>query len=139
MPSIRFRHDNRRVIIPITILPPWPPDSLDGAETTALLDTGATTTGITPRIVDQLNLESLGKRPLGSARGDEQAERYLVRVGLVDQDGDPNEPRFPYIFPEKMVFALKNSFRLDALVGMDILSECDFEMNRDGNCVLRFG
>ncbi|MEM8697448.1 MAG: retroviral-like aspartic protease family protein [Pseudomonadota bacterium] len=139
MPSVRFRHDNRRVIIPITLLPPWPPDSLDGLETNALLDTGATTTGITPRVVEQLKLESLGKRPLGSARGDELAERYLVRIGLVDRDGDPNEPRFPYIFSEKMVFALKNSFRLDALLGMDVLSECDFEMNRNGNCVLRFG
>ncbi len=138
MSIIRVKHDSRRIVIPILLLAPFPPNNLSGIETTALLDTGATTSGITPRIVKQLELEDRGKRPLGSARGESQVERHLFRVGFKSA-GEDNENSFPYIFESVMGFALTDSFQLDALIGMDILSQCDFHMQKSGDCTLRFG
>ena len=139
MLHISVRHDGRRIVIPIMLFAPEPPEKLEGVEATALIDTGATISGITPRMVRRLGLENLGKRPLGSARGEEQAERHLVRFGFNADPGDSDSPTFPYIFDAKMVFALTDAFHLDALIGMDILRECDFEMTRQGRCTLRFG
>ena len=76
-------NDRRRIILPVVILKPEPVTDLDGYKAMALLDTGATTTGITPRVIDALGLLSFGKRPLGSAQGDGQADRYLFRIGLM--------------------------------------------------------
>jgi hypothetical protein len=50
-----------------------------------------------------------------------------------------DEPASPYIFGDVSGFELSDSFSLDALIGMDILRHCDFEMRRDGLCRLRFG
>jgi len=36
-------------------------------------------------------------------------------------------------------FELAGSFQFEALLGMDILGECDLVMRRDGSCTLRFG
>ena len=82
MLHLECSNDRRRITLPIVILRPEPVTNLEGYRAMALLDTGATTTGITPRVADALGLLSLGKRPLGSAQGDGQADRYLFRVGL---------------------------------------------------------
>lgn len=104
----------------------------------ALLDTGATNSGLTPRIIDQLGLESYGKRPLGSARGEEQTPRYFFRIGFQPaNEGDV--PQFPFIFEEVDGFELRNSFQFDALIGMDVLRHCDFIMRRNGQWSLSFG
>jgi hypothetical protein len=134
--TIEWRHDGRRIVLPVIILPPDPATDLNGIEAVALLDTGSTTSGITPRIARALDLTKRGKRPLGSAQGEGQAERYLFRVGLKPP---LEQPTFPYIFGDVSGFELSDSFQLGALIGMDILRECDFEMRRDGLCRLRFG
>ncbi|MEA3002472.1 MAG: hypothetical protein QOH81_1260 [Sphingomonadales bacterium] len=104
----------------------------------ALVDTRSTISGITRRVAEQLGLVGRGKRPLSSAQGEGQAERYLFRVGLVPA-GEGGIPAFPYVFDEVMGFELTNSFQFDALLGMDILGQCDLELYRDGRCRLRFG
>jgi hypothetical protein len=50
-----------------------------------------------------------------------------------------NAPAFPYVFDEVIGFELTNSFQFDALLGMDILSQCDLRLDRDGGCRLSFG
>lgn len=102
----------------------------------ALVDTGSTTSGITPKVASRLDLAKRGKRPLGSAQGEGQAERYLFRVAL---DVPSEQPDFPYVFEDVSGFERAETFAFDALLGMDILSQCDFEMRRDGWCRLSFG
>ena len=75
--GIERRHDGRRIILPVTILRPTPATDLSGYGGMAPVDTGATTSGITPRVARSLGLAPRGKRPLGSAQGEGQAERYL--------------------------------------------------------------
>jgi hypothetical protein len=133
---IEWRHDGRRLVVPVVILPPEPTSILTGVEAAALLDTGSTTSAITRRIAKGFGLQPLGKRPLGSAQGLGQAERYLFRIGLRPPiDG----PAFPFLFDEVSGFELSDSFELDALIGMDILKQCDFSMRRARACSLTFG
>jgi hypothetical protein len=133
---VDWRHDGRRILLPIVILPPAPSTDLTGFETAALLDTGSTTTGITPRVAKHLGLTPRGKRPMGSIHGEGQAERYIFRVGVQLPDSAPS---FPFVFDDVEGFELRESFQLDVLLGMDILRQCGFEMNRGGNCRLTLG
>jgi hypothetical protein len=139
MYHLECSNDRRRIVLPVVILKPEPVTDFDGYRGLALLDTGATTTGITPRVVETLGLLGMGKRPLGSAHGDGQAERYLFRVGLHSTGAVQEASSFPYTFEAIMGFGLTGSFRLDALLGMDILSQCDLQMDRSGRTVLSFG
>lgn len=126
----------RRIVLPIRILQATPSTDVFGIEVMALLDTGSTTTGITPRRARELGLPKRGKKPLGSAQGEGQAERYLFRVGL-SVGGDTRA--LPFIFDDIVGFELSDSFSLDALIGMDILGQCDFSMRRNGEWSLAFG
>jgi predicted aspartyl protease len=133
---VEWQHDGRRIVLPVIILQPAPSTDLTGYSAQALLDTGSTTSGITPRVAQSLGLAKRGKRPLGSAQGEGQAERYLFRVGLrVPSEG----PAFPFIFDDVSGFELAATFQLDSLIGMDILRRCGFEMHPDGRCSLEFG
>jgi len=43
------------------------------------------------------------------------------------------------VFEEVNGFELKNVSAFDVLLGMDILANCDFSMERDRRCRLAFG
>ena len=133
---IEWQHDGHRILLPIIILPPTPSTDLTGFEGRALLDTGSTTSGVTPRVARSLALIKRGKRPLGSAQGEGQAERYLFRVGVRPTS---QTPVFPYVFEDTVGFELAETFQFDALLGMDVLRQCDFTMSRTGHCTLQFG
>lgn len=133
---IDWRHDGRRIVLPILILRPDPSRDLSGFQAEALIDTGSTTSGITPRVAEFLDLPKRGKRPLGSAQGEGQAERYLFRIALPLAGEIPN---LPFVFDDVSGFELASSFVLDALVGMDILRQCGFSINPQRRCVLQFG
>jgi hypothetical protein len=139
MLEIDWRREQRRLVIPVLILAPSPAGDLTGVEGQALIDTGSTTSGITKAVASTLGLVGRGKRPLGSAQGEGQAERYLFRIGLKAGPTAEAEPSFPFIFEEVIGFELTNNFQLEALLGMDILGQCDLAMRRDGRCLLRFG
>lgn len=134
MSEIEWRREPRRVLLPIAILAPEPVTDLTSVTARALVDTGSTTSGVSGRIAHQLRLPRLGKRPLTSAHGEGQVERFLFRVALALEGAT-----LPFIFGEVMGFELKGDFAFDALLGMDILSQCDLVMERSGRCALRFG
>jgi hypothetical protein len=134
--SIEGRTDGRRIVLPIRILQATPSSDVFGIEATALLDTGSTTSGVTPRCARELGLPKRGKKPLGSAQGEGQAERYLFRIGPA-VPGDAS--LLPFIFDDVVGLELMESFSLDALIGMDILRQCDFSMRRNGAWSLTFG
>lgn len=137
MSVIEWRCDRRRIILPILILKPAPASDLTHYEVSALLDTGANVSGVATHIAKKLDLPGIGRRPLMSAQGLGQAKRFLFRVGL--KQPESSAATLPFIFEETMGFELIDGTNLDAVLGMDILSQCDFELRRDGTCRLSFG
>ena len=140
MSEISCRHDGKRILLNIAILPPGT-DLTNWKTIRALLDTGATNSGVTGAVAEKLGLPMIGKRPLSGVHGEEQVERYLFRIGLfADADAASNiAPRLPFTFDETEGFRLREGFQFEALVGMDILSQCDFSCDRRHNVLLRFG
>lgn len=136
---IEWKRDRRRIVVPVALLRPFDGKDMDHITGAALLDTGATASGITPRVVNALGLTGKGKRPLSSAHGEQQTERYLFRIGLFPETANPDIPQLPYIFDDVLGFELQDSFKFEALIGMNILSQCDFTMDRQGYCTLTFG
>ena len=139
MSVIEWRREPRRILLPCLILAPFPVIDLSGIEARALIDTGSSVSGISESIAEQLNLSRLGKRPLRSAQGEGQIERYAFRVGVqpTGKAGEPNH--FPFVFEEVIGIELTNAFEFNALIGMDILGQCDLTMTRTGHCTLSFG
>ncbi len=135
MSAVEWRHDGRRPILPVTILPPGM-NPLDGIEVPALIDTGATASGISGNLAGRLGLSSIGKRLLASAHTDDHVDRYIFRVGLVP---DGAAPAIPFVFEEVQGFRLRDGFLFEAIIGMDILGQCDLSMDRMRRCRLVFG
>jgi hypothetical protein len=94
--------------------------------------------------VEQLDLTPVAKRQLLSARAIVQVERYLFRIGI-ESPSDSVAPAFPFVFDVTLGFELGSDLsadpkrRIDAVLGMDVLSECDFSTDRTGRCRLDFG
>jgi hypothetical protein len=137
MSVIEWRCDRRRIVLSILILKPAPTSDLTHYEVSALLDTGANVSGVATHIAKTLDLPGIGRRPLMSAQGLGQAKRFLFRVGLKQPGSDA--ATLPFIFEETMGFELIDGTNLDAVLGMDVLSQCDLELRRDGTCRLSFG
>src|SRR5690349_7495741 len=125
---IEWRREHRRILLPIIILAPYPVTDLTGVDAVALIDTGSSVSGVAAGLAQALGLVGLGKRPLKSAQGEGQIERYAFRVGLKHDDSNA----FPFVFEEVIGIELTNAFEFNALIGMDILGQCDFRSHRDG-------
>jgi hypothetical protein len=139
MQIIEWRREPHRVRLPVLILRPSPVADLAGEAGKALIDTGSTVSGVPLRTANSLGLTRRGRQPLGSAQGLWNAERYAFRIGLMPDYSPPARPRFPFIFDSVIGIELPDAFEFDALLGMDILGQCDFAMNRRGVCRLVFG
>lgn len=139
MSAIEWQREPRRILLPILVLAPYPITDLTGLQARALLDTGSSVSGLASRLASSLGLVGLGKRPLLSAQGEGQVERYAFRVGLTAGPEGDGQPAFPFVFAEVIGIELTNAFEFDALLGMDILGQCDLHLQRDGRCRLAFG
>lgn len=134
MSAIEWRSEPRRILLPCLVLAPFPATDLTGVEATALIDTGSSVSGVASGLAKDLGLVGLGKRPLKSAQGEGQVERYAFRIGLT-----PKNPGFPFVFEEVIGIELTDAFEFTALIGMDILAQCDLILERGGRCEIRFG
>jgi hypothetical protein len=134
---IDWRREPRRILLPIIILRPFPVTDLSGMEATALVDTGSSVSGVSRDLAQSLGLVGLGKRPLKSAQGEGQVERYAFRLGLRAEAS--GEATFPFVFDEVIGIEHTSAFDFNALLGMDILKQCDFASGRSGLCSLVFG
>lgn len=110
---------------------------------TALLDTGATASGIGPSVVRALQLKSHMKKRLLSATEEVFADYFVFRIGFHTTDqlsriGD-NLTEWPYVFQEVEGFSWRRASDFDVIIGMDILSQCDLAFDRNGTCRLQFG
>lgn len=119
MSVVEWKREPRRILLPIQILRPFPVTELTGAEATALLDTGSSVSGVASALAKRLGLHGLGKRPLVSAQGEGQVERYAFRVGFLPDRLPDHPPSFPFVFDEVIGIELTNAFEFDALLGMD--------------------
>jgi predicted aspartyl protease len=138
MLEIEWQREARRILLPALILPPAADGDPTSTGCTALLDTGSTTSGVARHVAQKLGLMELGRRPLSSAQGEGQAQRFLFRIGL-SPARETEVPRFPFVFDDVIGFELTNAFQFEALLGMDVLSQCDFTTSRSGRCRLGFG
>lgn len=128
------------MVIPAAILRADDPADLRFEQVTALIDTGATASGIMPRVVEALALEPHGKRLVKGAHNDAMVDAFVFRIGLFpDRPDDTAPPSLPYLFEAIMGLRFGPSEHFDAIIGMDILGQCDFAMTRNGNCRLAFG
>ena len=110
---------------------------------TALLDTGATVSGIGPRVIAGLGLKSYAKNRLGSATEERFVDCYLFRLGLFSTEQVALEQLgpgdLPFIFGDLDGFSWSRIADFDVILGMDVLSRCDLDISRAGRCTLTFG
>ncbi len=142
MPELRWRHSGNRVLLPLCVLRPGNPTDLTYFSATALLDTGATVSGLGPKPIQALGLESYGKNRLKSATDEKFVEYYVFRVGFLarsERAEDSHTPALPFTFDEIDGFSWSRFADFDVILGMDVLRKCDLSMDRDKRCVLRFG
>lgn len=133
--QIDWTHNGRRVILPVQILGADNVADMTSVDAVALIDTGATVSGINGDIARSLDLQPVGKRPIMTAHGLAHIEHYLFRMGVYP---DGWKSPYPFIFQEVIGLSLSGTENFSALIGMDILKKCDFTMDRTGNCRLAF-
>jgi hypothetical protein len=140
LPSLEGKHDGRRVVLPVAVLGADKPSDLTFETGTALLDTGATSSAITPRFVRQLGLLSTGKRPIMVATEQRLLDFFVFRLGLFENAGPLlGNSQWPHVFAETEGFQIQQSHNFDVLLGMDVIGQCDLKMERSGTWCLEFG
>jgi hypothetical protein len=111
---------------------------------TGLLDTGATGTGLRQDVIDRLKLQKRGRRRIFTANGDLVANEHLIRIGLYPGRFEtyPFELAgiLPYVLErQSLAHSLHPNFSFELIIGMDIISQADLTVSREGRCALAFG
>jgi Aspartyl protease len=88
--TCRYAAKSPRLTSEIEIFPAFvPPDQPQGKKYHALYDTGGTHSSISPQVVADLNLASIGAQNVGVGGGTLTTTAHLVNIGL------PNKVMFP--------------------------------------------
>lgn len=124
-------------MLPVAVLPSRNPNDLTFETYIGLLDTGATASWISSRIVQKFELESIGKKPVAVATEIRQRPAFVFRLGLMGDDQPASS--LPIVFAETIGFEISQADGFDVLLGMDVLSQTDFSMFRTGRWTLSFG
>jgi Aspartyl protease len=144
MPHIRWRHNSARLILPAVVLPPhYAGNASDAVRTDALIDTGATSSGLRLDVARTLGLPAKGTKRVLTANGMLMAEEYLFRVGLVV--GDYLDPSFdpgtqlPFVLDRGVMgFGLEIGFPYALLIGMDVIGSGNLTVRKDGTALFEF-
>lgn len=145
MPAISWAHDSRALVLPIVVMgDAYSDNPFQSIHTTGLLDTGATSSGISHALVEQLGVLPRGRRRLGTANGEIVSNEYLIRVGFVC--GDYRDPAFdtrtalPFVLDREIrAFELQPSVSYPVLIGMDVIGSGDLTIRRDGSAKFLIG
>ena len=137
MAEIEWRHEGQRLVIPVAILPSIVAPNANQIEIVeALIDTGATGTGLRSDVAERLSLMGRGRRRILTANGDILVPEYRVRIGLFPGSFDGPATAPSTAFPTVLDFgilahALRPIFPYSVLLGMDVLHRCDLILHRD--------
>ena len=137
MAEIRWRHAGQRLVLPVAVLPSLAaPNSSQMEIVEALIDTGATGTGLRPDVARRLEIPGRGRRRVLTANGDILVPEYRIRLGFYPGtfEGEPNPPptAMPHVLELGLLaHALRDLFTYPLLIGMDVLNQCDLEILRD--------
>jgi predicted aspartyl protease len=116
--TCRYNVRSLRLTSEIEIFPAFDPSQSQekGKKYQALYDTGATHSSISPKVVAELGLASVGAQKVGVGGGELTTTVHLVNIGL------PNKVMFQMM----RVAQISLHGHIDALIGMDILGVGDF-------------
>jgi hypothetical protein len=104
----------------------------------ALIDTGSTATSISPLAVQRLNLRSGGKRDMMTANGPRRARYYDFRIGFYSRREDGSAQFHILEKPVSGVALNVENVVFDILLGMDVISQGDLIIRRDGSFTFEF-
>jgi hypothetical protein len=127
----RYQGRSPRLTSEIEIFPAFVPPAQQppGEKYTALYDTGATHSSISPQVVADLNLASIGATNVGVGGGTLTTTSHLVNIALANR----------VMFSMMRVAKIALHGGIDALIGMDILGMGDFAVtHHQGNTTFSF-
>lgn len=149
MPLIQGRHDGRAATIPVAIVDVAKyrehkisaNDIFKGAKPfRALIDTGASSTMISPRVVTALGLQQVNKRPYSGLGGLSWRPAYLFHVAFYEtppvDESDISKIRI--CLKEINGGELSDEHTFDVLLGMDILTTGALRIDKDGTFSFSF-
>ncbi|MEK7265977.1 MAG: retropepsin-like aspartic protease [Pseudomonadota bacterium] len=107
----------------------------------ALVDTGATATSISPGAASRLNLRPAGRRDVMTANGVRRSRSYEFQIAILSaEDASGSEPAPFYVLPQGVHGneLMADAFTFDILLGMDVISQGDLTIRRDGTFSFEF-
>jgi len=151
MPVISGHHNGHQIFIDVVLLDFQRdmPDfdnvsrtSINLEPVRALVDTGATATSITPGVSSRLGLRMAGQRSVLTAGGPTFVPYFFFKVGFVyPEHVEPvSRPAEFHVLPAAVVgstFLFQDS-PFDILLGMDVISQGDLIIRRDGSFRFEF-
>lgn len=106
---------------------------------TALADSGASHTCISAKVISDLNLQPIGKVPVGGVHGSQMTNGYQFQVAIMFIQGQPNASgtvlTSAHVTAVSGVEFIPNG-PFDVLLGRDVLCQGLFSMSFDGRAVL---
>ena len=141
MSVLYAQHNNSQVFIPVVVLAPLVNGTGSYNKFTALIDTGATSTCITPKVAQQLNLSASGRRGVHGVSGLQYHNSYMFEIGFDRPVLRPDGTSYNSIavMPKLIVgteFFVNTGF--DVLLGMDVLSLGSLKIEGNGTCSFAF-
>jgi predicted aspartyl protease len=143
MPLLSGRHNRRQVIFEVALVgvaqqSPLRAEispSVLSEPVMALVDTGAVATSISPAIAGKLNLRPGGRRDVMTANGLVRVKFYEFQVALI---GSAQSPFYVLEASVRGNELNTDSFGFDILLGMDVISQGDLSVRRDGRWSFEF-
>jgi hypothetical protein len=149
MPLIQGHHNGRAAVIPVAIIDvaKYREHKISNASIFkgakpfhALIDTGATSTMISPRVVAALGLEQVNQIKFGGLDGLSWRPAYLFHVGFYETPPvDVNDVSNIRICRKAINGGgLSDEHTFDVLLGMDVLTTGNLHVDRDGTFKFTF-
>ena len=129
--TVKYQGRSLRLTSEVEIFPAFQPPAspTTGKKYFALYDTGATHSSVSPRVVSDLQLASIGARNVGVGGGTLETTSHLVNIAL------PNRVMFGMM----PVASIALHGGVDVLIGMDLLGLGDFAVtHNEGNTTFTF-
>lgn len=130
MPSFIGRINGGRILLNVFVGPAGTPPT---SGVVALVDTGATISGVTPGLVERRGLANTGEwMRLGGVHGSQDVAAYEVALGLPISD-HPGEPAFirGHTSVKVAELALPEPSGFEVLLGMDFLNPFHLTVYRE--------